>query len=191
MIVIIDNYDSFTFNLVQCIGELGYSTKILRNDKTCMKEIDSLNPSHVIISPGPGYPEDAGISLDVIQHFGSKIPILGVCLGHQSIGHVYGGQITQLDKPIHGKISRIYHNNQGIFQEIPSPFDATRYHSLIINKHNLPESLKVTAYTKEGVIMGCQHKEYPNIQGVQFHPESLWTEQGKKIVHNFILAKSE
>lgn len=186
MIIIIDNYDSFTFNLVQQIGELGYSVTTLRNNQTHLDNIQQLNPSHIIISPGPGHPQEAGVSLELISHFAPRVPILGVCLGHQTIGHIYGGRIQKLEKPMHGKISRIYHNQQSIFKGIPSPFNAARYHSLTIKKDNFPENLRITAQTADGLIMGCQHTQYLNVQGVQFHPESLWTEYGKKIMENFL-----
>lgn len=187
MIIIIDNYDSFTFNLAQHIGELGYSITILRNDKTCLNDIKYFQPTHIIISPGPGCPQETGASLEIISYFAPRIPILGVCLGHQSIGHIYGSTIKKLKKPMHGKISQIYHSKQKLFKDIPSPFNAARYHSLIIEKNNLPHALKITAQTKEGLIMGCQHTQYTNVQGIQFHPESLWTEYGKKIIQNFLL----
>lgn len=190
MILIIDNYDSFTFNLVQCIGELGYSAKAVRSDKMYLQDIQCLNPSHIIISPGPGRPQEAGISLKIIPQFAASIPILGVCLGHQSIGYIYGATIEKLEKPMHGKISRIYHEQAELFNSIPSPFQATHYHSLIINRSNLPKLLKVTAQTNEGIIMACQHSKYSNVQGVQFHPESLWTEHGRQIIKNFLLTKS-
>lgn len=189
MIIIIDNYDSFTYNLVQCVGELGHKIKIIRNDKINLQEIDKLNPSHIIISPGPGSPKEAGLSLNIISYFASTTPILGVCLGHQSIGHLYGGSITKLQEPMHGKISDIYHNQEDIFSELPNPFKAIRYHSLIINNNNLPKTLKITAKTKDGTIMGCQHIEYPYLRGIQFHPESLWTDRGKTIIKNFLFTK--
>lgn len=186
MILIIDNYDSFTYNLVQYVGELGYKTKIARNDKISIKDIKNLQPSHIIISPGPGKPQESGISLDIISQLSRCIPILGVCLGHQSIGHIYGGQIKKLDIPMHGKTEAIYHDEQDIFTNIPNPFTATRYHSLIIDKHKLPEDIQITAQTKDGVIMACRHQKYPLIRGIQFHPESLWTENGKNIISNFL-----
>ena len=189
MIIIIDNYDSFTYNLVQCVGELGHRIKIIRNDKINLQEIEQLNPSHIIISPGPGCPEDAGLSLNIISYFASKTPILGVCLGHQSIGHLYGGTITKLNEPMHGKISEIYHNQEDIFVKLPNPFRAIRYHSLIIKNKSLPKTLKVTATTKEGIIMACQHREHPSLRGIQFHPESLWTDSGKVIIKNFLFTK--
>lgn len=191
MIIIIDNYDSFTYNIAQYAGELGHQIKIIRNDHVQIKDIKILNPTHIIISPGPGSPKEAGISLNVISHFASTIPILGVCLGHQSIGHIYGGTIKKLPFPMHGKVSLIYHHQQDIFMNIPSPFEAIRYHSLIIDTHNLPNSLKITATTQDGLIMGCQHQKYPYVQGIQFHPESLWTKQGKNIIQNFLLIRSQ
>lgn len=187
MILIIDNYDSFTYNLAQYIGESGLKIKIIRNDKTSLKKIQELHPTHIIISPGPGDPKQSGISLDIIKHFSSSTPILGVCLGHQSIGHIYGGQIKKLIKPMHGKISQVYHNNQDIFEKLPNPFKATRYHSLIIDNIKFPSELNITAQTKEGIIMGCNHKKYPLVRGIQFHPESFWTPEGKIIIKNFIL----
>lgn len=190
MIIIIDNYDSFTYNLVQYAGELGHQIKIMRNDAIYIKEIQRLNPTHIIISPGPGSPKEADISLNIISHFASRIPVLGVCLGHQSIGYIYGGTIRKLKHPMHGKVSLIYHNQQDIFINMPNPFKAIRYHSLVIDNNNLPNTLKITASTHDGTIMGCQHTKYPYVQGIQFHPESLWTEQGKTIIQNFLLTKS-
>lgn len=191
MIIIIDNYDSFTYNIAQYAGELGHQIKIIRNDNVQIKDIKILNPTHIIISPGPGSPKEAGISLDVISHFASTIPILGVCLGHQSIGHIYGGTIKKLPFPMHGKVSLIYHHQQDIFINIPSPFEAIRYHSLIIDTNNFPNNLKITATTQDGLIMGCQHQKYPYVQGIQFHPESLWTKEGKTIIQNFLLIRSQ
>nr|QJF58311.1 anthranilate synthase component II [Corallina officinalis]QJF58510.1 anthranilate synthase component II [Corallina officinalis]QJF58709.1 anthranilate synthase component II [Corallina officinalis]QJF58908.1 anthranilate synthase component II [Corallina officinalis] len=188
MILIIDNYDSFTHNLVQYVGELGYRIKIARNDKLSIEEIFQFQPSHIIISPGPGNPKASGISLDVIKHFSYKIPILGVCLGHQGIGYIYGGKIKKLNQPMHGKISKIYHNGEDIFYKLPNPFLATRYHSLVIDNNNLPNELKVTAKTEDGIIMACQHRQYTMVRGIQFHPESLWTEYGKTIIKNFLLS---
>lgn len=190
MIIIIDNYDSFTYNLMQYVGELGYQVKIVRNDHTNIKEIQKLDPTHIIISPGPGAPQEAGISLDIISLFASKIPILGVCLGHQAIGYIYGGEIKRLDSPMHGKVSSIYHYQKALFDQVPSPFKAIRYHSLFIDKQNLPKTLRITASTEDDIIMACQHIQYSYLQGIQFHPESLWTEQGKTIVNNFLKLKS-
>ena len=187
MIIIIDNYDSFTYNLVQYAGELGLKIKIIRNDNKNITKIQEINPSHIIISPGPGSPKDSGLSLDIISKYASQIPILGVCLGHQSIGYIYGGNIKKLPYPMHGKISLVYHYEEGIFANIPNPFKAARYHSLILDQKDLPSNLKITASTQDGIIMACQHIKYPNLQGIQFHPESLWTEKGKKIIQNFLL----
>nr|YP_009397161.1 Anthranilate synthase component II [Thuretia quercifolia]ARW66347.1 Anthranilate synthase component II [Thuretia quercifolia] len=187
MIIIIDNYDSFTENLVQYVGELNSTIKVMRNDKINLKYLNEINPTHIILSPGAGNPKNAGICLEILTQYANKIPILGVCLGHQSIGYIYGAKITKLNKPTHGKISPIFHNKKDLFSHLPYPFSATRYHSLIIDKNNLPSNLKVTAWTKEGIIMGCQHKIYNKLRGVQFHPESLWTKHGKKIIKNFLL----
>ena len=185
MILMIDNYDSFTYNLVQYLGELGQNIKVFRNDKINISKIKKLRPERIVISPGPGRPEDAGISCSVIKEFSGKIPILGVCLGHQAIGFVYGGAIVGAKKLMHGKTSLIYHNKQGIFKGIKNPFEATRYHSLIVRKKGLPECLEITARTKEGEIMGLKHKKYP-LWGVQFHPESILTKEGKDILKNFL-----
>lgn len=189
MILIIDHYDSFTQNLVQYIGELGFSITVLRNDETKIDEIRKLNPSHILLSPGPGSPKNTGISLKIIREFADTIPILGVCLGHQSIAYAYGGQINQLQKPIHGKTSYILHNNTELFLNIKNPFLAARYHSLIVDKVNLPNNLEITAWTEDGYIMGLRHKKYKSLQGIQFHPESIWTENGKYIIKNFLYLK--
>nr|YP_009297829.1 anthranilate synthase component 2 [Kumanoa americana]AOM67563.1 anthranilate synthase component 2 [Kumanoa americana] len=186
MILIIDNYDSFTYNLVQYVGSLNFSVKVIRNDNITYNKIQQLSPSHIIISPGPGSPCDSGISLSVIRHVSNSIPILGVCLGHQSIGLVYGANITHAPSPMHGKTSAVHHTKRGIFSGIPSPFDAARYHSLIIESDKLPQYLEITAWTEDGVIMACQHKFYPHVYGIQFHPESLWTAYGKKLLNNFL-----
>lgn len=187
MILIIDNYDSFTYNLVQYVGELKLKIQIIRNDEISMKKIIDMCPSHIILSPGPGNPENAGICLDILTNYAHKIPILGVCLGHQSIGYVYGAKIKQLQLPFHGKTSEIFHNKHVLFHQLPNPFLATRYHSLTIDTDNLPEHLNIIAWTKDETIMACQHKLYPKLCGVQFHPESLWTYDGKKIIKNFLL----
>ncbi len=187
MILMIDNYDSFTYNLVQYFGELGQSVKVFRNDKITIERIKKLRPAKIIISPGPGRPENAGISCAVIQAFAGKVPILGVCLGHQAIGYIFGGRIVQANKLMHGKTSWIYHNKQAIFKAVPNPFEATRYHSLIVEKRSLPSSLEIIAWTKENEIMGLAHKQYP-IWGVQFHPESILTKAGKDILANFLKA---
>lgn len=184
MILVIDNYDSFTYNLVQYLGELGATIKVVRNDQITLDEINDLNPKRIVVSPGPGEPEDGGISNDVIRKFGSRIPILGVCLGHQCIGHVYGGNVTRAPRLMHGKTSPVYHGNDGLFNGVPSPFQATRYHSLIVEEP-LPECLQIIAFTSEGEVMGVRHKEYP-VAGVQFHPESILTEHGKRILLNFL-----
>lgn len=185
MILVIDNYDSFTYNLVQYLGELGANLKVYRNDKIAIPKIKKMSPSHIVISPGPGTPLQSGISLEVIKNFYQKIPLLGVCLGHQCIGYVLGGKIVRAKKIMHGKTSLIYHNQKNIFKNILNPFSATRYHSLIIKPDTLPSSLELTAWTKEGEIMGIKHKEY-NLFGVQFHPESILTDEGKNILKNFI-----
>ena len=185
MILMIDNYDSFTYNLVQYLGELGAKVKVFRNDKITVEEIKALQPGKIVISPGPGRPENAGISCAIIQAFAEKIPILGVCLGHQCLGYVYGGKIIQAKKLMHGKTSKIYHNRKTIFIGIPNPFEATRYHSLVVEKKNLPKCLEVIAWTKDGEIMGLKHDKYP-LWGVQFHPESILTKAGKDLLANFL-----
>src|SRR4030042_137103 len=185
MILMIDNYDSFTYNLVQYFGELGQNIRVFRNDKITLQQIKRLNPDKMVISPGPGRPENAGISCAVIKEVAGKIPILGVCLGHQAIGYVYRGKIIGAKKLMHGKTSRIYHNKQTIFKGIPNPFEATRYHSLIVEKKSLPECLDIIAWTREGEIMGLKHKKFP-LWGVQFHPESILTKKGKDILANFL-----
>tara|TARA_B100000768_G_scaffold14516_1_gene13652 strand:+ start:73 stop:642 length:570 start_codon:yes stop_codon:yes gene_type:complete len=186
----IDNYDSFTYNLVQYFGELGADVQVHRNDKITIAEIETLNPDKIVISPGPCTPNEAGISLDVIRYFGSKKPILGVCLGHQSIGQAFGGDIVHANAIMHGKTSPIYHNNNSVFKGIESPFNATRYHSLVVNKASLPDCFDITAWTENNdgsldEIMGIQHKTLP-VEGVQFHPESILTEQGHALLKNFI-----
>nr|QCI06499.1 Anthranilate synthase component II [Erythroglossum lusitanicum] len=188
MIIIIDNYDSFTQNLAQYIGESGFKIKIIRNDNISLKTLNDINPTHIILSPGPGHPKNSNMSLEIIANYANSIPILGVCLGHQCIGHIYGGEIKQLNIPTHGKISKILHNKQDLFNKISNPFIATRYHSLVINEKKLPNNLEVTAWTKDGLIMGCRHKIYTSLRGVQFHPESLWTNQGKIIINNFLFS---
>ncbi|MDD4900108.1 MAG: aminodeoxychorismate/anthranilate synthase component II [Candidatus Omnitrophica bacterium] len=185
MILMIDNYDSFTYNLVQYLGELGVKVKVFRNDKISIAAIKKLSPEKIVISPGPGRPENAGISCEVIRQFAGKIPILGVCLGHQAIGFTYGGKIIIAKKLMHGKTSLIYHNKKEIFRYIPNPFEATRYHSLLVERKSLPACLEVTAWTKEKEIMGLKHKKFP-LWGVQFHPESILTKSGKDILRNFL-----
>jgi anthranilate synthase/aminodeoxychorismate synthase-like glutamine amidotransferase len=181
----IDNYDSFTYNLVQYLGALGAEIKVFRNDKITLRKISKLKPAKIVISPGPGRPENAGISCDVIREFAGSIPMLGVCLGHQCLGLVYGGRIVGAKKLMHGKTSWIYHNKEGIFRGIPNPFEATRYHSLLVEKKTLPDCLEITAWTKEDEIMGLKHKKY-SLWGVQFHPESILTKVGKDILANFL-----
>lgn len=185
MILVIDNYDSFTYNLVQYLGELGEEIVVKRNDEIDLVDIENLAPNHILISPGPCTPNEAGISLSVIEQFKGKIPILGVCLGHQSIGQAFGGEVVRADKLMHGKTSQIHHDGKGLFQGLDSPFTATRYHSLIVRKETLPECLEITAETAEGEIMGLRHKRYP-IEGVQFHPESIITEHGLAMLRNFL-----
>ena len=187
MIVVIDNYDSFTYNLVQYLGELGQEIQVFRNDQITLEEIRELNPDHIVISPGPGDPGDGGISLDVLREFGPTTPIFGVCLGHQCIGQAYGGKVVRAPRLMHGKVSAVYHNSDGVFSGVPSPFNATRYHSLIVEEP-IPDDLEVTAFTSQGEVMGVRHKEYPTV-GVQFHPESILTEHGKRILQNFLDGK--
>ncbi|MDJ0715078.1 MAG: aminodeoxychorismate/anthranilate synthase component II [Prochloraceae cyanobacterium] len=193
MIVVIDNYDSFTYNLVQYLGELGAELpvakeiQVYRNDRIEIEKIRQLQPSSIVISPGPGRPEDAGISLELIKQLGNEIPILGVCLGHQSIGQVFGGKIVSAPVLMHGKTSEIYHRGEGVFCGLENPFTATRYHSLVVEPDSLPEVLEVTAWLEDGTIMGLRHKNYPHIQGVQFHPESILTTSGKQLLRNFLI----
>ncbi len=188
MILVIDNYDSFTYNLVQYLGELGGNLKVFRNNRVSISQIEKLAPEKIVISPGPGTPLDAGISNEVIDHFKGKVPLLGVCLGHQCIGHVFGAKIIRADRLMHGKTSLIYHGGKRIYKELGNPFEATRYHSLIIKRESLPRSLEITAETKTKEIMGIRHKKY-NLEGVQFHPESILTGEGKKLLKNFLEAK--
>ena len=185
MILLIDNYDSFVYNLAQFLGELGAKIKVKRNDKTSIKEIEDLNPTSIIISPGPGTPKDSGISPEVILHFKEKIPILGVCLGHQTIGEVFGGKVLRANDILHGKTSKIHHDGKTIFKNIENPFTATRYHSLIVERKSLPECFTLSAWTEDETIMAIRHKKY-NIEGVQFHPESVLTKVGMDILKNFI-----
>jgi len=184
MVLVIDNYDSFTYNLVQYLGELGAEPCVYRNDQVTLDEIAALRPARIVISPGPGTPDDGGISNDVIRALGPTMPVLGVCLGHQCIGQVYGGLVTRAPRLMHGKTSSVYHNGHGLFNGVPSPFTATRYHSLIVEEP-LPEALQVTAFTRDGEVMALQHREYP-VVGVQFHPESILTEHGRRILQNFL-----
>ena len=185
MILMLDNYDSFTYNLVQYLGALGQKIQVFRNDKITLAAIKKLKPRRIVISPGPGRPENAGISCGLIKEFAGKIPILGVCLGHQAIAYAYGGRIVAAKKLMHGKTSAIYHNRKEIFRGIPNPFEATRYHSLVVEKKSLPKCLEITAWTKDHEIMGLKHKKYP-LWGVQFHPESILTKAGMKILSNFL-----
>jgi len=185
MLLLIDNYDSFTYNLFQYLSELGEEVIVIRNDKTTLEEIDRMKPQWIVISPGPSTPLRAGISNDVIRHFGSRLPILGVCLGHQCIGYSYGGSIGQAREIMHGKSSLIYHISQGVLAGLPNPFSAIRYHSLVVQRKGLPDCLEVTAWTADGTIMGLRHRQY-SVEGVQFHPESFMTEVGKDLLRNFL-----
>jgi len=185
MILVIDNYDSFTFNLVQYLGEMGQELKVYRNDEISVAEIGELDPDSLVISPGPGRPEDSGIIIEAIKEFAGKIPILGVCLGHQAIGAAFGGRVVSAPTIMHGKTSDIYHDGRTIFRDLSSPFRATRYHSLVVEPESFPASLEVTAKTDDGIIMGLRHREMV-IEGVQFHPESILTDIGKKLLSNFV-----
>ncbi|MEM6279754.1 MAG: aminodeoxychorismate/anthranilate synthase component II [Verrucomicrobiota bacterium] len=185
MLLVIDNYDSFTYNLVQYFGELGAEMEIYRNDQITLDEIHEKSPERICISPGPCRPTEAGISCDVIREFGKSVPLFGVCLGHQSIGQVFGGDVVRAERLMHGKTSPVLHGGNGIFEGLPSPFEATRYHSLIVKRETFPDCLEITAETEEGEIMGLRHKELP-IYGVQFHPESILTAEGKKLLKNFL-----
>jgi anthranilate synthase/aminodeoxychorismate synthase-like glutamine amidotransferase len=186
MIAVIDNYDSFTYNLVQYLGELGAEVCVFRNDAITAEALEALDPSHIVISPGPGAPADAGVSADVIRRLGPSRPLLGVCLGHQCIGEVFGGKVIRAPRLVHGKTSPIHHDEKGLFAGVPSPFQATRYHSLIVSEPDATE-LEVTAYTADGELMGLRHRTMP-IHGVQFHPESILTQHGKRILSNFLAA---
>jgi anthranilate synthase/aminodeoxychorismate synthase-like glutamine amidotransferase len=185
MLLVIDNYDSFTYNLVQYFGELGADPVVKRNDAVTADEVEKMRPGKIVISPGPGTPSDAGISMDLIRRFGPKLPILGVCLGHQSIGEVYGGKVVRAERLMHGKTSPIRHDGKGVFAGLPNPFEATRYHSLLVEKKSVPACLEVTADTAEGEIMGLRHREFP-VHGVQFHPESILSKEGKDLLSNFL-----
>ena len=188
MLLLIDNYDSFTYNLFQYLSEFGKEVIVERNDKLSLWDIEKMKPEGIVISPGPSTPLNAGISNDIIRHFGPIIPILGVCLGHQCIGHSYGGTIGQARQIMHGKSSLIQHNNQGVFAGLPNPFSAIRYHSLVVKWDSLPDCLEVTAWTADGTIMGLRHRQH-QVEGVQFHPESFMTQGGKDILHNFLQAR--
>jgi anthranilate synthase component 2 len=186
MVLVVDNYDSFTYNLVQYLGELGASVEVVRNDQTTVDGIRQMAPERIVISPGPGRPEDAGVTMEVIRELGPTIPILGVCLGHQAIGAVTGGAVVRAAAPMHGKTSTIEHNGRGVFTGLSGPFDASRYHSLVVSEEGLPAALEVTARTKEdGIIMGLRHRVWP-VHGVQFHPESILTSEGRRILRNFL-----
>jgi anthranilate synthase component 2 len=185
MLLMIDNYDSFTYNLVQYLGELGEEVSVFRNDQITLEQIEALHPSRIVISPGPCTPSEAGISVSLIQRFAGKLPILGVCLGHQSIGQAFGGKIVHAGQLMHGKTSDIRHSDAGVFHGLPNPLTATRYHSLVIDKKNLPACLEVTAWTDDGEIMGVRHRDLP-VEGVQFHPESILTDKGHELLANFL-----
>jgi len=185
LILIIDNYDSFTYNLVQYLGELGAVLAVFRNDAITLAEIESMRPDKIVISPGPCTPKEAGISVDLIKTFGPKIPILGVCLGHQAIGEAYGGEVVRAERLMHGKTSMILHDGKTVYEGLPNPFEATRYHSLIIRKESMPDCLEITAWTDIGEVMGVRHKSY-SVEGVQFHPESILTTVGKDLLRNFL-----
>ncbi len=188
MLVMIDNYDSFTYNLVQYLGELGETVRTFRNDEITLNDIEGMRPDRIMLSPGPCTPNEAGISLSVIEYFKGQFPILGVCLGHQSIGQAFGGRVVHAKNIMHGKTSSIKHSNKGVFKDIPNPFTVTRYHSLVIEKESLPDCLEVTAWTESGEIMGVRHKTLA-IEGVQFHPESIHTEHGHALLKNFLETK--
>ncbi|MFH1032762.1 MAG: aminodeoxychorismate/anthranilate synthase component II [Chloroflexota bacterium] len=185
MLLLIDNYDSFTYNLFQYLSELGQEVVVVRNDKATVDEIERMKPERIVVSPGPSNPKNAGISNEVIKHFGPKLPVLGVCLGHQCIGYSYGGIVGRAKQIMHGKSSQIYHNSQGLLAGLPSPFSAIRYHSLVVKREGLPDCLEVTAWTADDEIMGIRHKQFP-VEGIQFHPESFMTEVGKDILKNFL-----
>jgi len=185
MIVMIDNYDSFTYNLVQYLGELGQEVRVFRNDRVTLDQIAALSPERIVISPGPCTPAEAGISKEVIARFAGEVPLLGVCLGHQAIGEVFGGRVVRAGRLMHGKTSPIHHDGRGVFKDLPNPFEATRYHSLIVEKETLPDVLELTAWTEEGEVMGVRHREY-RVEGVQFHPESILTRVGHDLLRNFL-----
>jgi anthranilate synthase component II len=185
-VLVIDNYDSFTFNLVQYLGELGADPVVHRHDDLTLEEIVALEPDGVLVSPGPGTPDDAGLSNDVIRHFTGRRPVLGVCLGHQCLGQVFGGRVVRAPQVMHGKTSLVHHDGAGVFTGLPNPFEATRYHSLIVAADSVPESLQVSAWTDDGIVMGLRHKEHPTTEGVQFHPESILTMGGHELVANWL-----
>jgi anthranilate synthase/aminodeoxychorismate synthase-like glutamine amidotransferase len=189
MVFVLDNYDSFTYNLVQYLGELGAEVVVRRNDEVSVAEVDAMRPQRILLSPGPCTPQEAGISIEVVRHFAGKVPVLGVCLGHQAIGAAFGGEIARAPKLMHGKTSEVQHDGKTIFKGLPSPMTATRYHSLIVQEKGLPKDLEISAYTAENgggrVIMGLRHKQFP-VEGVQFHPESVLTGEGKRLIENFL-----
>ncbi len=188
MILMIDNYDSFTYNLVQYLGELGAEVAVFRNDEISIEKIEAMHPSHIVLSPGPCTPNEAGITLPVLQRLAGKAPILGVCLGHQAIGQAFGGKVVRAKEVMHGKVSRIRHDRKGVFSDIPDAFVATRYHSLVVQRESLPECLEITAQAEDGEIMGLRHRGLP-VEGVQFHPEAMLTEHGHKMLQNFLQGK--
>jgi anthranilate synthase/aminodeoxychorismate synthase-like glutamine amidotransferase len=185
MLLLIDNYDSFTYNLYQYLSELGAEVVVRRNDQVTLAEIEAMQPERIVVSPGPCTPNEAGLSCKIIETFGPRIPLLGVCLGHQAIGQVFGGRVIRAPEPMHGKTSLMYHQEQGVFQGLPIPFEANRYHSLIVERSTLPDELEITANTADGLIMGLRHRRYP-VEGVQFHPESIMTPVGKHLLRNFL-----
>jgi len=184
-VLLVDNYDSFTYNLAQYFGELGCGLEVLRNDQLTAEQAEAKDFTHLVISPGPGHPTRSGVSNELLKRFAGKKPILGVCLGHQCIGHVFGGTVNKADRMMHGKLSKIYHDGKGLFKGVPNPFEATRYHSLVVREEGLPKELEISAHTNEGEIMGLRHRSHP-IEGVQFHPESILTKPGKTLLQNFL-----
>ncbi|MFN0112643.1 MAG: anthranilate synthase component II [Blastocatellia bacterium] len=186
MILVIDNYDSFTYNLVQYLGELGAEVKVVRNDQVGVEDVEAMKPERILLSPGPCTPDDAGITLDVIRHFAGKLPLLGVCLGHQAMGQAFGGDVIRAPYLMHGKTSQILHDGKTIFAGIGNPFTATRYHSLIVERSSIPPELEISATTSDGLVMGLRHREFLTCEGVQFHPESIMTTEGKKLLANFL-----
>jgi anthranilate synthase/aminodeoxychorismate synthase-like glutamine amidotransferase len=188
-VLIVDNYDSFTWNLAQAFGELGAEVDVRRNDAVTPADAEKWKPTHIVISPGPGHPKDARASIDLIRHFGGKVPLLGVCLGHQAIGMIHGGEIVRADRLMHGKTSKIYHDGRGIYRGLPNPFEATRYHSLVVREEKLPATLEISAHTSEGEIMGLRVRDGGRspVEGVQFHPESIMTTAGKELLRNFLV----
>jgi anthranilate synthase/aminodeoxychorismate synthase-like glutamine amidotransferase len=190
MILMIDNYDSFTYNLVQYLGELGAEVAVFRNDEISVEKVEAMKPSHIVLSPGPCTPNEAGITLPVLQRLAGKAPILGVCLGHQAIGQAFGGKVVRAKQVMHGKVSRIQHDQKGVFRDLPDPFVATRYHSLVVQRESLPECLEITAQAEDGEIMGLRHRSLP-VEGVQFHPEAMLTEHGHKMLQNFLQGRGD